>query len=47
MEISFFVRFSPEAKIDYSYDLVVVTEREKFIVPIKASGKRAMIDFPD
>ena len=47
MEISFLVKFSPEAKIDYSYDLVVVTEREKFIVPIVAIGKRAMIDFPD
>lgn len=47
IEITFIVRFSPEAKIDYTYDLVVVTEREKFIVPIKATGKRAMIDFPD
>lgn len=28
METSFYIRFSPEAKIDYSYDLVVVTERE-------------------
>ena len=26
---------------------MVVTEREKFIVPIVAIGKRAMIDFPD
>ena len=26
---------------------MVVTEREKFIVPIVAVGKRAMIDFPD
>ena len=47
MEISFIVRFSPEAKIDYVFDLVIVTEREKFIVPIIATGKRAMIDFPD
>jgi hydrocephalus-inducing protein len=47
MEIQFIVRFSPEAKIDYNYDLVVETEREKFIVPIRAIGKRAMIDFPD
>ena len=28
MEASFYVKFSPEAKIDYNYDLVVVTERE-------------------
>lgn len=47
MDISFIIRFSPEAKIDYSYDLIVETEREKFIVPIRAIGKRAMIDFPD
>lgn len=47
MEISFIIRFSPEAKIDYNYDLTIVSEREKFIVPIVAIGKRAMIDFPD
>lgn len=47
MEACFYIRFSPEAKIDYQYDLVVVTEREQFIVPIFAIGKRAMIDFPD
>jgi hydrocephalus-inducing protein len=43
MEITFIIRFSPEAKIDYSYDLVVVTEREKFVVPIMAIGKRSMM----
>jgi len=47
MDITFIIRFSPEAKIDYNYDLIVVTEREKFVVPIIAVGKRAMIDFPD
>jgi hydrocephalus-inducing protein len=47
MEIQFIVRFSPEAKIDYSYDLMVVTEREKFVLPIRAIGCKAMIDFPD
>lgn len=47
METKFIIRFSPEAKIDYKYELIVVTEREKFIVPIVAVGKRAMIDFPD
>ena len=47
METKFVVKFSPEAKIDYKYELIVVTEREKFIVPIVAIGKRAMIDFPD
>ena len=47
MEISYIVKFSPEAKSDYSYDLMIVTEREKFIVPIRAVGCRAMLDFPD
>ncbi len=47
MEISYVIRFSPEAKTDYSYDLMIVTEREKFIVPIRAVGCRAMLDFPD
>ncbi len=47
MEISFLVKFSPEAKIDYSYDLNVVTEREKFVVPIRAIGCKAVLDFPD
>ena len=47
MEVQYIVRFSPEAKLDYSYDLTVVTEREKFIVPIRAVGCRALLDFPD
>jgi hydrocephalus-inducing protein len=47
MDIFFIVRFSPEAKIDYQFDLIIVTEREKFVVPIIATGKRALIDFPD
>jgi len=47
MAIYYVIRFSPEAKIDYKYDLTVVTERERFIVPIVAIGKRSMIDFPD
>jgi len=47
MELVYIVRFSPEAKIDYSYDLIIVTERECFIVPIRAAGCRAILDFPD
>ncbi|CAK0791290.1 unnamed protein product [Prorocentrum cordatum] len=47
MEVSYVVRFKPDAKIDYSYDLVVVTEREKFAVPIRASGGSALLTFPD
>jgi hydrocephalus-inducing protein len=47
MEITYIVKFFPEAKSDYAYDLMVMTEREKFIVPIRARGCRAMLDFPD
>jgi hydrocephalus-inducing protein len=47
MAVYYIVRFSPEAKIDYKYDIEIHTEREKFIVPIIAIGKRSMIDFPD
>jgi len=47
MEITYIVKFSPEAKSDYSYDLMVITEREKFIVPIRAMGCRASLEFPD
>ncbi len=47
MEISYIVKFSPESKIDYSYDLNVLTEREKFVVPIRAVGCKAILEFPD
>ena len=47
MSIQYMIRFSPEAKIDYEYNLEIVTEREKFNVPIVAVGKRSLIDFPD
>jgi hydrocephalus-inducing protein len=47
LEISFIVKFSPETKSDYSHDLVIVTEREKFVVPIFAIGKKALLEFPD
>ncbi|CAM9126273.1 unnamed protein product, partial [Bubo scandiacus] len=32
---------------DYFYQLTCITEREKFIVPIRAIGARAVLDFPD
>jgi len=47
MAIYYLVRFSPEAKIDYKYDLTVITERERFTIPIVAIGKRSILDFPD
>jgi hydrocephalus-inducing protein len=47
MELSYTIRFKPDARIDYFYDLTVVTEREKFVVPIKAQGFTALLDVPD
>ena len=47
MEISYVIRFCPETKKDYSYDLMVETEREKFVVPIRAVGCISMLEFPD
>lgn len=32
---------------DYNHELVCITEREKFIVPVRAIGARAILDFPD
>jgi hydrocephalus-inducing protein len=40
MEVAFLLRFKPEERIDYAYDLVCVSERETFLVPIRATGAR-------
>ena len=47
MEICFVIKFKPQEVRDYQYDLVCSTEREKFIVPIRAIGMRPMMTFPD
>lgn len=47
MEISFVIKFSIEAKFNYSYDLMVLTECEKFIVPITAIDCRSILYFLD
>lgn len=47
MELIYEIQFSPETKTDYKHDLIVVTEREKFIVPIVAIGKKPLLVFPD
>ncbi|XP_021488188.2 hydrocephalus-inducing protein homolog [Meriones unguiculatus] len=43
----FRVLFIPEENKDYAHMLTCITEREKFVVPIKARGARAILDFPD
>ena len=47
LDLCFNIKFSPERKTDYHYKLEIVTEREKFIVPIIAVGKKPLIVFPD
>ncbi|ORY39534.1 hypothetical protein BCR33DRAFT_853320, partial [Rhizoclosmatium globosum] len=47
MEAQFLLKFVPEELIDYQYNLICVTEREKFLVPIRAYGARGVLDFPD
>jgi hydrocephalus-inducing protein len=47
MEVAFVVTFRPESRDDYACDLVVCTEREKFVVPVMAVGASAALDFPD
>ncbi|GMH35419.1 hypothetical protein BSKO_03287 [Bryopsis sp. KO-2023] len=47
MSVEYKITFKPESYDDYFYELVVCTEREKFIVPITAVGRRPALDFPD
>ncbi|XP_039618305.1 hydrocephalus-inducing protein-like [Polypterus senegalus] len=47
MSSTFHILFKPDENKDYSHLLVFMTEREKFVVPIKAIGARAILDFPD
>ncbi|NXT36809.1 HYDIN protein, partial [Pelecanoides urinatrix] len=44
---TFRILFTPEENKDYFHQLTCITEREKFIVPIRAIGARAILDFPD
>lgn len=37
----------PPSPKDYDHELVCITEREKFVLPVKAIGSRALLDFPD
>ncbi len=45
MEVSYLIKFTPEAKVDVKYDLTVITEREKFIVPIIGIVWKVMLEF--
>ncbi|KAI1889973.1 hypothetical protein AGOR_G00168420 [Albula goreensis] len=47
MASTFIVVFTPLENKDYIHRLICVTERERFEVPIRAVGARAVLDFPD
>ncbi|XP_058667691.1 hydrocephalus-inducing protein-like [Ammospiza caudacuta] len=40
------IRFTPSKNKDYCHELVCLTAREKIVVPIRAIGARAVLDFP-
>ncbi|XP_033930094.1 hydrocephalus-inducing protein homolog [Melopsittacus undulatus] len=41
------ILFRPDENKDYFEELIIITEREKFFVPIRAIGARASLDFPE
>nr|XP_033799169.1 hydrocephalus-inducing protein homolog isoform X3 [Geotrypetes seraphini] len=47
MQSTFRILFTPDENKDYFHEVICVTEREKFVVPIRAIGARAILDFPD
>ena len=47
LPVVYHIQFTPEENKDYNHELVVITEREKFLLPIRCVGARAILDFPD
>ena len=47
MEVAYLVKFDPTNAADCVCDLVVCTEREKFVVPVIAVGQQPALDLPD
>ncbi|KAI5082267.1 hypothetical protein GOP47_0002010 [Adiantum capillus-veneris] len=47
MKVTYIVTFCPESDEDYQSELVVVTDREKFIVPVKCFGRKPVLSVPD
>ncbi|XP_065519831.1 hydrocephalus-inducing protein-like [Lathamus discolor] len=41
------ILFRPDEDKDYFDELIIITEKEKFFVPIRAIGARASLDFPE
>lgn len=47
MEAVFRITFVPDSTCSYEHQLVVATERERFLVPLLAVGAAAVLDLPD
>lgn len=47
MEAVFHITFTPENSNSYEQQLVIATERERFLVPVVAVGAAAVLDIPD
>ncbi|XP_027883649.1 hydrocephalus-inducing protein homolog isoform X2 [Xiphophorus couchianus] len=47
MTASFMIFFTPQENKDYSHKLICVSPRERFEIPIRAIGPRAILDFKD
>eukprot|EP00756_Hemistasia_phaeocysticola_P037141 Hpha_TRINITY_DN16680_c2_g2::TRINITY_DN16680_c2_g2_i1::g.182314::m.182314/K17570/HYDIN; hydrocephalus-inducing protein len=46
LSVSYTVKFRPEDDCDYDCDLVVVTDKERFVVEVRALASRGKLDFP-
>ncbi|OQR91449.1 hydrocephalus-inducing protein [Achlya hypogyna] len=47
IEVAYQIEFLPQERREYALDLICVTEREKFVVPVRARGTFAALSFPD
>lgn len=47
MEVVYTMEFLPDQQTDYAHEVTVTTEREKFVIPVTATGSRALLDLPD
>ena len=45
--MSFKLKFLPDRDQDYSTQIICITEREKFTIPIECYGSRAILNMPD
>jgi len=47
MAVEYEILFTPQTDGDYQFELVVTTERERFILPVFAIGKHVQFDVPE